>query len=96
MRRILGTFALAAALCAPVVICGCAARVYDYQYRDYHHWDGRERGYYEEWEVDTHRRHRDYDRRNENEQREYWQWRNSHHGHDHDRDHRDHDRGDNR
>lgn len=93
MRKILGTLALTATLAAPAVISGCAARVYDYQYRDYHHWDGRERGYYEEWEDRTHRRHEDYDRRDRDEQREYWQWRNRQHGHghDHDRDHRDHD-----
>lgn len=89
MRKILGTLALAAALTAPVVISGCAARVYDYEYQDYHHWNGPERGYYEEWEDRTHRRHEDYDRRNQDEQRDYWRWRNSRHGHD--RDHRDHD-----
>jgi hypothetical protein len=93
MRRYLGTLALAAALVSPLVISGCAARVYDYQYRDYHRWDARERGYYEQWEVETHRRHLDYDRRHENEQREYWQWRNNHYGHD--RDHHDRGHGDN-
>jgi hypothetical protein len=88
MRRYVGTLVLGAALISPVLISGCAARVYDYQYHDYHRWDGRERGYYIEWERDTHHRDMDYARRDEEEQKEYWQWRNNHYGHDHhDHDH---------
>jgi hypothetical protein len=83
MRRYLGTLVLTAALVSPVLISGCAARVYDYQYHDYHRWNGQERGYYIEWERESHRRHIDYARRSQEEQREYWQWRNSHYGHDH-------------
>lgn len=94
MRRYLGTLILSAALVSPVLISGCAARVYDYQDHDYHRWNGQERGYYERWESDTHRRHVDYDRRKDEEQKEYWRWRDEHykhdHRHDHDRD-RDHD-----
>lgn len=101
MRRYLGTLVLCAVLVSPVLIAGCAARVYDYEGHDYHRWDGQERGYYYEWENDTHRRHRDYDRRDEDEQRQYWQWRDQRHGDRHrdrdrrhrDRDDRDHDQG---
>lgn len=87
MRRYLGTLLLSAVLISPVLMSGCAARVYDYDGHDYHHWDHQEVVYYQQWEVDTHRRHVDYDRRNQNEQREYWHWRDSHYGdkhHDHD------------
>lgn len=91
MRRYLGTLVLCAALISPVVISGCAARVYDYYGHDYHRWDHQEYVYYEQWEVETHRRHRDYDRRDQNEQRQYWQWRDSRYGdRRHDRDHYDH------
>jgi hypothetical protein len=88
MRRHLGTFILGAALISPVVISGCAARVYDYEGHGYHRWNAHERGYYEEWEVETHRRHEDYDRRDRDDQRSYWKWRDEHHGDDH--HHHDH------
>lgn len=90
MRRYLGTLLMSAVLLSPIVITGCAARVYDYDGHDYHRWNHHEVVYYQQWEVDTHRRHEDYDRRNHDEQREYWQWRDSHHG---DKHHHDHDHG---
>jgi hypothetical protein len=80
--RILGTLLLAAALISPVAITGCAARasyrVYDPYYEDYHVWDGHENGFYLRWESETHRDHRDFDKRDKNEQKEYWDWRHSH------------------
>lgn len=97
MRRYIGTFVLCAALISPVLISGCAARVYDYDGHDYHHWNGEERGYYVEWENETHRGHRDYERRDRDDQQQYWRWRDSRYGDRHhdrkrrDRDHHDHD-----
>jgi hypothetical protein len=67
----------------PVIFSGCAAhafyRVYDPGYSDYHVWDKDEAGYYQHWEVETHRRHRDFRKRNSDELKEYWTWRHSHH-----------------
>ncbi len=72
---------LAAALLAPN-ITGCAvhARVYDPYYHDYHNWDT-ENGYYVQWEHDTHRDHKDFNKRSKDEQKEYWDWRHSHEQH---------------
>jgi len=80
MRRYLGSLLLAAALVSPVVFSGCAARVrvYDADHGDYHTWDNNEVVYYQRWEVDTHRDHRDFDRRSNDEKKEYWNWRHSH------------------
>jgi hypothetical protein len=41
--------------------------------------------YYQQWETDTHRDHRDFRRRKDDEQKEYWTWRHSQ-DHDHARD----------
>ena len=73
---------LAAALASPLVNTGCAvrARYYDADHGDYHRWNHGEVVYYNHWEVDTHRDHRDFDKRSPDDQREYWKWR-----HDHDR-----------
>jgi hypothetical protein len=73
-----------AALAASLLSVGCAvhARVYDPYHSDYHAWAG-ESGYYSTWETDTHRGHRDFNRRNDSEKKEYWDWRHSH-DHDHD------------
>jgi hypothetical protein len=83
--RYFGSLVLAAVMISPVVIEGCAthARVYDAEYHDYHVWDDREAVYYQRWEVETHREHRDFDRRSDEEKREYWKWRHSHEDHDH-------------
>jgi hypothetical protein len=64
----------------PIAFSGCAARarVYDVDHGDYHRWDRNEVAYYERWEVETHRDHRDFDRRSDNEKREYWNWRHAH------------------
>ena len=81
MRRYIGSILLAAALVAsPVVFSGCAARVrvYDDDHHDYHRWDHNEVVYYQRWEVDTHRDHRDFDKRSDDEKKEYWNWRHSH------------------
>lgn len=89
--RWLGSLLLAGAIAAPVMITGCAAhasyRVYDPGYHDYHTWNNGEVVYYNRWENDTHREHREFRERNAREQQEYWNWR---HHHERDRDDRDH------
>jgi len=73
---------LALALLSPVIISGCAARgsytVYDPYYRDNHVWDNNEVVYYQRWETETHRDHRDFKKRNADEQKQYWDWRHKH------------------
>lgn len=73
----------AATLASSSLMTGCAvhARVYDPYYHDYHGWNG-ETVYYNQWEHDTHREHRDFNKRNDDEKKEYWDWRhkqNDHH-----------------
>ncbi len=85
MRRNYGCLLLlAAVLASPLVNTGCAvrARYYDPDHGDYHRWNHGEVVYYNQWEVQTHRDHRDFKQRNADEQRDYWKWR-----HDHDHDH---------
>lgn len=86
MLRHLSSTMLAAALCLFLIVAsGCAARVrvFDEEHRDYHHWDRAEVVYYQRWEVETHRDHRDFGRRSDNEKKEYWNWRHEHSDHDH-------------
>jgi hypothetical protein len=85
MRSIFRTLApllLAAAITAPVFTTGCAvhARVYDPYYHDYHVWVNEE-PYYSQWEHDTHREHRDFDKRSAADQKAYWDWRHGHEQH---------------
>jgi len=72
---------LAVALFSPVMFGGCAVRssfrVYDPYYEDYHVWNHNEVAYYQRWEVETHRDHRDFGKRNSNEREEYWTWRHN-------------------
>lgn len=68
---------LAAMLTPALTGCAVHARVYDPYDNQYHAW-APERGHYQEWEHDTHRKHEDYKRRNADEQKEYWKWRQSH------------------
>ena len=82
LRRHLSLGLLTLALLTPVMISGCAARasynVYDPYYRDNHVWDRNEVVYYQRWETETRRKHRDYNKRKAEEQREYWDWRHKH------------------
>ena len=80
------TLSLAAALMLPaVVMTGCAARVdtgyrvYDPYYGDYHVFDDREVAYYNRWEHDTHRDHKDFRKRPADERKQYWDWRHTQH-----------------
>lgn len=82
MRRCIASVFMAGALIfSSVGFSGCSdhARYYDAEYRDYHPWNHGEVAYYNRWEVETHREHRDFDRRSAEEQREYWKWRHSQH-----------------
>jgi hypothetical protein len=82
-HRYVSSILLAVALFSPVVFSGCAVRasyrVYDPGYGDYHVWDGNEVVYYQRWEVETHRDHREFKKRHADEQKEYWTWRHNHH-----------------
>jgi hypothetical protein len=63
MRSLFKHFApllLAVAITSPVVMTGCRAQ---------------ETVYYNQWEHETHREHRDLNQRTEAEQREYSDWR---------------------
>jgi len=76
--RFLNTLLLSATLISDF---GCAThtyRVYDPYYSDYHVWDRNEVVFYNRWEVETHRGHREFPERNREEQRDYWSWRHSH------------------
>jgi hypothetical protein len=80
--RFLYLLLLTAILASPLAITGCAARasyrVYDPYHSDYHRWDGHEVGYYQRWEVETHRDHHDFDKRDKDDQKQYWNWRHVH------------------
>ena len=82
MRKIFRSFTpfvLAAVLAATVAMTGCSAhvRVYDPYYHDCHDWN-HETVYYNQWEVNTHRPHVDYNKRAPADQKEYWDYRHSH------------------
>jgi hypothetical protein len=79
--RFLNTLLLCAILISPFAIAGCAThryRAYDPYFSDYHVWDRNEVVFYNRWEVETHRGHREFRERNREEQRDYWSWRHSH------------------
>jgi hypothetical protein len=80
--RWLSLIFLAGALATPIITTGCAHRVYDPYYSDYHTWDRHENVYYQQWVVENHRDpHRDYKHLNKDEQKQYWDWRHSHGDH---------------
>ena len=85
MRTLSRNFAsilIGAVLASPLLTTGCAvhARVYDADHGDYHVWAG-ETVYYNQWEHDTHRDHRNYDRRSADERKDYWAWPHNHEDH---------------
>ena len=86
-HRYISAILLALALFLPLVLSGCAVgasyRVYDPGYKDYHQWDNDEVVYYQRWEVETHRDHREFKKRHADEQNEYWTWRHNHHDDQH-------------
>jgi len=81
LLRKIAPLVLAAVFVSPLAVTGCAAhvRVYDPYYHDYHNWD-HETVYYNQWEVQTHRTHEDFNKRTPAEQKEYWDWRHKNSG----------------
>lgn len=75
----LAPLVLSAAFASSVVITGCTvhAGYYDPYYHDRHPWNG-EVVYYDQWEHETHREHKDFKHRSKDEQKEYWDWRHKH------------------
>jgi hypothetical protein len=65
---------LAAGLASSTAIGGCYAN----HPRGGFAWSAGEEPYYERWEAETHRDHRDYNQRGGDEQHEYQQWRQGH------------------
>ena len=69
-------------LFSQILLVACAEhntyRVHDGYYGDYHNWDNREQAYYLQWESESHRDHRDFQKRSTSEQNDYWKWRHSH------------------
>ncbi len=80
--KTLGCIFLAGLFVVATMNTGCTvhARYYDPYHHDYHSASG-EVVYYNQWERDTHREHRDLKKRNKDEQKEYWDWRHSHEDH---------------
>ena len=80
---------LAAVFLSATLIAGCAARasyrVYDPDHDDYHRWDNHETSFYLQWEGESHREHRDFDKREKDEQKDYWNWRHKHSDKDQDK-----------
>jgi hypothetical protein len=78
-RRVMIALLITGAIASPIAVTGCAPhRYYDPYYHDYHPWNHVEIVFYQRWEVETRRDHRDWDSRNGDEQREYWNWRHNH------------------
>ena len=69
---------LSATVLAPVsAITACAGggTTYDPYRYDYRRWNHDEDRFYQEWEIETHRHHLDFNRRSAGDQRAYWSWR---------------------
>ena len=60
-------------------------RYYDKSHKDYHNWDDREAGAYQQWTTENHRDNRDFSHLKRKEQSEYWNWRHDHPDDDKDR-----------
>lgn len=89
LYRCFCSLALTAALASIVGLSGCAARasyrVYDPDHEDYHRWDDHEASFYVQWENETRREHRDFDKRDRDDQKQYWTWRHGRSDKDHDK-----------
>jgi hypothetical protein len=67
---------LVAALALPVAAGACYHHGYDGDHsRAEHRWNDSEEPYYERWEHETHRDHRDFNQRGNDDQSAYWSWR---------------------
>ncbi len=80
--RCLKPMICSAALAATLFTAGCtvhAGVASGYGYRtDYHTWNDHETVYYNQWEVNTHRNHMEFDKRSGDDQKAYWKWRHHH------------------
>ena len=52
-------------------------RYYDKSHKDYHNWDDREAGAYQQGTTENHRDNRDFSHLKPKEQSEYWNWRHA-------------------
>ncbi len=72
---------MSAASVALAGIAGCGGhsyyRTYDPDYHDYHVWNNNEVVYYNRWETETHRDHKDFQDRDDKDKNEYWNWRHN-------------------
>jgi hypothetical protein len=90
--RILNIMMLAGGLATLTAASGCYTHHRYYESSGGEVWVSTEQPYYERWETETHREHREYNQRRSDEQHDYWQWRRDHHDNDRrDNDHRDND-----
>jgi hypothetical protein len=82
-QKYLGVVLLSAVGAVSLGSVGCAGRgqvrVYDSYHNDYHRWNNHEVVYYNQWETEGHRDHRDFNQRSSDEQKDYWNWRHNHH-----------------
>jgi hypothetical protein len=77
--------AISLRMCAAFVvlagIAGCGGhgyyRTYDPDYHDYHVWNNNEVVYYNRWETETHRDHKEFQDRDDKDKNEYWNWRHN-------------------
>jgi hypothetical protein len=76
-HRLIALMLSAAALASASAMTGCAGGglVYDPYGRDYHRWNQGENGFYQQWEVGSHRIHMGFNRRSRADQNAYWSWR---------------------
>ena len=81
----LASVILATFFSSTMLFTGCSARVstgytvHDGYYNDDHVWDDHEIVFYNRWEGETRRDHRDFRSRPANEQKEYFTWRHNQH-----------------
>jgi hypothetical protein len=82
LSKKIGSCMFAATMGVVLSTAGCTvhAGYYDPYYHDYHPING-EVVYYNQWETETHREHRELKERKKDEQKEYWDWRHKHDDH---------------
>jgi hypothetical protein len=76
-HRVIAVMLSATALASASAITACAGGgiVYDPYRHDYRRWNHGEDRFYQEWEIETHRVHMDFNRRSRGDQNAYWGWR---------------------
>lgn len=61
------------------VFSGCRDRDYHDPYYHDNHPRASEQPYYNHWEQETHREHKELNQRSQAEQKQYWDWRHRQH-----------------